>query len=206
MKRIQSTFTETPKGIFTAAGLWFNTTSDILKSYAPGLFKKHDLEKILTDAEVWIRSADSLSLALFMVLLAAGNAYVAALVVILFLPAWHLNKSAFVNYSSTRLLKVIDNEIFLVMLSIVVLSWMGMSEQYVSLLVGLLFFILLKFGLYRKLVEELFHKKNDRQLPLNDRVLKMVVVRYAMHENVHTDEVQAMEAKILKLISDNKKK
>jgi hypothetical protein len=62
VKKIQATFIETPKGIFTAAGNWFHTTAGKLNSYAPGLFEKHSIEKIINDAEVWIRSADSLSI------------------------------------------------------------------------------------------------------------------------------------------------
>ncbi|MEX0685397.1 MAG: hypothetical protein WD267_01480 [Balneolales bacterium] len=204
MKKTLSTYTETPRGIFTAAGLWFNTTSDILKGYAPGLFKKHNLGEIIADAEVWIRSADSLSIMIFMLLLAADNLYLAVFGVLVFLPVWHLNKSAFITYGSTGLLRLIDNEFFLVLLSIIVLSWMGMTEQYVSLAVGFLFFIFLKFGLYRKLIEYAFN--NPNKLPLNDRALKMVVVKYAMYEGESTNDVQAMESQIHRLISDNKKK
>lgn len=163
------------------------------------------MEKIITDAEVWIRSADSLSITLFMLILPAGNMYLATAVTLLFLPFWHLNKSAFVNIATTKLMRLVDNEIFLVMLSILVLSWLGMNEQYYSLITGLLFFFLLKFGGYRKLVEA-FYRRHPKKLSLNDRVLKMVVLRYAMYEDVDVAEVRKMESDFLKMIRINQKK
>ncbi|MEX0772454.1 MAG: hypothetical protein WEB89_05960 [Balneolales bacterium] len=204
MKKTEATFIETPKGIFTAAGNWFYTTVEKLRSYAPGLFRKHSVEEIITDAEVWIRSADSLSITLFMFTLFVVGIEAAVIVTLLFLPFWHLNKSAFINYSATKLMKLIDKEAFLILLSVMVLSWMGMTGQYVSLVVGLFFFLVLKFGGYRKLVESYYRRKVNK-IPLNDRILKMVVLRYAMYEDVNVEEVRKMEADVLNMISKYKK-
>lgn len=202
---MQATFIETPRGIFTAAGNWFHTTTGRLRNYAPGLLKKHNLEKIIQDAEIWVRSADSLSIILFMGLLYFVNIQVAFIFTLFFLPFWHLNKSAFVNIASTRLMKLIDYEIFQVALSIAVLSYMGMNELYYSLITGLLFFFFLKFGWYRNLTDYVF-RRQPNQLTLNDRVLKMVILRYAMYENINIAEVRQMESDFLDMISKNKKK
>ncbi|MEX1123310.1 MAG: hypothetical protein WD491_07725 [Balneolales bacterium] len=204
MKRTEATFIETPKGIFTAAGNWFYITVDNLRSYAPGLFRKHSVEEIISDAEVWIRSPDSLSITLFMFTLLVAGIEVAVIVTVLFLPFWHLNKSAFINYPTTKLMRLIDKEAFLILLSIMVLSWMGMNENYTSLVVGLLFFLVLKFGGFRKLVD-IYYQRQPHKIPLNDRILKMVVLKYAMHEDVNVDEVKKMETDVLNMISKNKK-
>lgn len=204
VKRLENTFIETPKGIFTAAGNWFYTTVANLKSYAPGLFKKHSVEEIINDAEIWIRSSDSISITLFMLILFLGNLYLAVFSILLFLPFWHLNKSAFINFTSTKLIKIVDNELFLIFISVLVLSWLGLNEQYHSLIAGLFFFFFLKFGLYRKLVNY-FYRRQPQNIPLNDRVLKMVVLRYAMHEDANVEEVRKMESDILEMISKDKK-
>lgn len=199
-----SHFIETPRGIFTSAGNWFHITSKALRNYAPGLLEKHTIEKMVKKAEIWIRSADNIGIVLFMLLLYYQGLLPAVVLTLFFVPLWHINKSSFVSLSLTNILWLFDKEILVVLISILVLSWMGMTEQYESVVIGIIMFCFLKFGWLRYLVEWLHGKFFEGTLLLNDRVLKMVILKYAIKEDIPVKEVGAMEKEILLLIEQQK--
>lgn len=199
-----SHFIQTPRGIFTSAGNWFHITSEALDKYAPGLLKKHNLEKLIKKSEIWIRSADNLGIVLFMLLLYAQGLLVAALATLLFVPAWHINKSSFISLPLTAVLTIIDKEVVVVLISIFVLSWMGITEQYYSVFLGILFFCILKFGWLRGGITWLYSNKAGASLLLNDRTLKMIILTYAIKEDIPVKEVDAMEKEILSLVNKQK--
>ncbi len=195
-----SHFIETPRGIFTSAGNWFHITSEALEKYAPGLLKIHSLEKLIKQSEIWIRSADNIGIVLFMLLLYFSGLYPALLITLLFVPVWHINKSSVISIPLTSLLWVIDKEIVVVIVSMLVLSWMGITGEYASVFLGIIVFCVLKFGWFRFSVEWLYGKLIQGTLLLNDRVLKMIILKHAIRENIPVGEVDAMEKEILSLI------
>lgn len=201
---LDSHYIETPRGIFTSAGNWFHLTSEALERYAPGIMEKHSLEKLVKKSEVWIRSADNIGIIIFMSLLYFQDLYLALLITFFFVPLWHINKSTVVSLLLTGILTVIDKEIIVVLVSMVVLSWMGIGEQYLSVFVGIIVFCILKFGWFRFFIEWLYGKLFAGTLLLNDRVLKMMILKYAIKENIPVKEVDAMEKEILSLISRQK--
>lgn len=196
---------ETPVGIFTLAGNWFHTTKDSINQYVPGLLEAFPLLKLIKDAEVWVRSADSITLVLFMLVAYLANAYIAAVVALLFLPFWHYNKSAFVSYSLTNILKIFDVEFVVVLISVAVLSVKGMNGLYVELGIGFFFFFILKFGWYLKLISK-WMDSGDKMVTLNDRVLKMILVKYAMHEGITPEEISKWESDIRDLMVKRKRR
>ncbi len=199
-----SHFIETPRGIFTSAGNWFHITSKALRSYAPGLLEKHTLEKMVKKAEIWIRSADNIGIVLFMTLLYYQGLLPAVVLTLFFVPIWHINKSSLVSLTLTNILWLLDKEILVVLISILVLSLMGITGQYESVVFGIIMFCFLKFGWIRYLVEWLHGKLFEGTLLLNDRVLKMIILKYAIKEDVPVKEVGAMEKEILSLIEQQK--
>jgi len=195
-----SHFIETPRGIFTSAGNWFHITSEALERYAPGLLKVHSLEKLIKQSEIWIRSADNIGIVLFMLLLYFSGLYPALLITFFFVPVWHINKSSVISIPLTNFLWLIDKEIVVVIISMLVLSWMGIAGEYASVFVGIVVFCVLKFGWLRFIVEWLYGKMIQGTLLLNDRVLKMVILKHAIREDIPVKEVAAMEKEILTLI------
>ncbi len=166
--------------------------------------EKHSLEKLVKKSEVWIRSADNIGIIIFMSLLYFQDLYLALLITFFFVPLWHINKSTVVSLLLTGILTVIDKEIIVVLVSMVVLSWMGIGEQYLYVFVGIIVFCILKFGWFRFFIEWLYGKLFAGTLLLNDRVLKMMILKYAIKENIPVKEVDAMEKEILSLISRQK--
>ncbi|MDI6400702.1 hypothetical protein QLX67_01755 [Balneolaceae bacterium ANBcel3] len=194
-------FIETPRGIFTSAGNWFHITREHLEAFAPGLLSKHSLKKLIRQSEVWIRSSDSLGILLFMVLLYTSSPLLAVLMTTAFVFVWHLYKSTLVSIGLTKLIQVADKEFFLVLVSVFVLSWMGITGEYISVAAGIVFFCILKFGWLRNLVDIAYSRLKKQPLHLNDRLLKMLVLRYAIKEDISVKEIQKMEQEILTLVN-----
>ncbi len=195
-----SHFIETPRGVFSSAGNWFHMTTPALEKYAPGLLETHSLEKLIKQAEVWIRSADNIGIILFMLMLYSWGLFPALILTLFFVPLWHISKSSVVSIPLTKLLTVIDKEIVVVIIAMIVLSWMGITEEYLSVFLGIAVFCVLKFGWFRFAVEWIFGKLLKGTLLLNDRVLKMIILKYAIREDIPVKEVDDMEKEILTLI------
>lgn len=197
-------FIDTPAGIFTTSGNWFHITTAGLHSYAPGLFENTSISELLSDAEIWIRSGDNLSILMFMVLIFTSPLAVAVSVPLIFLPVWHLNKSALASPSSAFLMRFLDKEFVVVLASVAALSLLGIHQHYEALTIGFVLFFLFKFGWYRKFIDALYEKKSSGKLTLNDRLLRMMVLKYAHAEGINVIEVEKMEKDFLRLIQQQK--
>jgi hypothetical protein len=198
-------FIETPVGIFTPAGNWFHTSTGAIEQFVPGLLEKKPLSELIRDAEVWIRSADNLSILLLLILLVTSGLITAVTVMAIFLPLWHITKSGAFSRLLTVFLRLIDIEIVLLLLAVGPLSWLGIAGNYYDLLAGLAGFIILKFGLYRRFIDYLHDMLNGGAIPLNDRLFRMVLVKHALANGIRTDEVAEMDKNIRDLINKRKK-
>ena len=200
-------FVESPSGIFTTAGHWFHITRDQIESYAPGLTNAISLNVLLKDAEAWVVSSDNVTLVVFLILSLFMNCIIAGIVSLVFFPFWHYNKSAFVSFSSTKIIKLMNIEMLLVLLAVLMISIKGIHGEYVQVVLGFLFFFLFKFGWFRMLVNKW---KGDEQkgIPLNDRIMRMLIVKYSLHEGIDLREknVNQWEKDIQNLLRKRKKK
>lgn len=198
---------ESPVSTISSAGHWFFATRKSIEEYVPGILKKYSFESLIRKAIVWVDSADSLSMLMFLILAFFIPAWFAAFITLLFHYFWYFNKSAFVNISMTPLLSILNNEFFQVLAAGVALSFFGIYGMYVALVFGIIFFFLFKIGLLRRLWDKLDQKRKGEQLPLNDRVLKMLLIRYSIYEDIAPTEVQKLEDHVQQAVIDfNSKK
>ncbi len=175
-------FIETKMGVVTQKGEWFHTTTEQISEFAPGLLEKISFSSLIKEAQAWVESASGLSLILLYVLLFFINPWLTAIITLLFHWLWYHNKSAFVVNKLYKIFIVTNSTIFLFILALVCLSILGMQQQYIALTTGLLFFVLMKPGLIRKLWDRFSVTYSNVELSLNDRVLKMIIVKHAMYE------------------------
>ncbi|HKJ34660.1 MAG TPA: hypothetical protein VKA34_22745 [Balneolales bacterium] len=196
-------FVETPVGIFTMKGNWFHTSLQKIKQYAPGLTDIYSQEKLIKDAEAWAKSADSVTLILFMGLTYFLDAYIAGAVALGFFVFWHFNKSAFVNYTATKIIKLLNYEFVVILVSVAVLSVKGMNGEYAQLILGFIYFFFLKFGWLRKMVDKWYDSRN-KVVTLNDRVLKMIILQYAYREGITVGDIKNWESDIYDLYHGKK--
>ncbi len=184
---------ETSVSTVTSGGHWFHATRETIKDYVPGLLDKYDFETLIKKAVTWIDSADSLALILYFVLAFLINPWIAAGIALGFHVLWYHKKSAFVNIVMTPILSFFNMDFFQLLLAALVLSYMGMTGMYTAVVLGIIFFFLFKVGLLRRGWDKLQDKKSDKKLPLNDRVLKMVLIRYSIYQNIPPKEVEKID-------------
>ncbi|HEX6981915.1 MAG TPA: hypothetical protein VF181_04070 [Balneolaceae bacterium] len=196
-------FIETKLGIVSRTGDWFHTTSDHIEKFTPGLLKKRPLEDLVEDAIAWVRSADGLSMSLLLVLLLFIHPVLAAVIVIAFHFFWYRSKSAFVTTFMGKVLKLVNSDGFMFITSAVILSYLAMGGEYLAMVVGLVFFFLLKLGLLKRLWDKMDENKSNK-LSLNDRVFKMILIKYGMHYNAEPTEVKRMEDAFVDLATNRK--
>lgn len=191
---------ETPFSTVTNSGHWFHATRKTIKEYVPGLMKIYSFEELITKAVVWIESADSLSLILYFGLAFLINPWLAAGISLLVHYVWYHKKSAFVNLPLTPVLSFVNKDFFQLLLAAFVLSFMGISGMYTAVALGIIVFFLFKVGLLRRFWDKLASKQNDKGLPLNDRVLKMVLVRYSIYQNIPPKDVRQIDEHVQKAV------
>lgn len=177
----------------TSGGHWFNATRDAVDEFIPGLLKKQNYNKLILTAVTWIESADSLALILYFILIFNTPAWVAASVALGFYFFWFYYKSALVNLILTPLLRVFNHDAVQIGVAAIALSMLGIYGNYSGLLIGVLFFFLFKVGLMRLFMGRIETRRKQKGLTLNDRVLKMVLIRYSIYEDVTPPEVGSME-------------
>ena len=200
----QNQFLETQLGIVTRTGDWFHITTDQIKQFVPGLLDKRPLDKLVEEAIAWVRSADSLALTLLLVLLLAIHPILAVTIAIAFHFLWYRSKSALVTIYLGKVLKFLNTDGYLLITSLVIISALGMTGQYLAAGIGLVFFFLMKLGLLKRLWDKI-DQGVDKKLTLNDRVFKMILLKYGMHYNLQPSEVQQMEDKFVELATNRKK-
>lgn len=198
---------ETPFSTVTSSGHWFHATRDTVNDYVPGLLKIYTFEDLIKKAVVWIDSADSIAMILYFILAYTTPVWFAAVVAFGFHYWWYHNKSAFVNLWFTSVISILNNDFVQLLVAAVALSFMGITGMYAAVTIGIIYFFLFKIGLLRKFWDKLQTKKNSDKLPLNDRVLKMVLVRYSIYENIPPPEVEKLDEHVQQAVIDfNKKK
>lgn len=184
---------ESPVSTITSAGHWFFATRKTIEEYVPGILEKYSFESLIRKSIAWIDSADSLGMMVYFGLAFLIDPWLAAGITLLFHAGWYFKKSAFVSLFLTPVLKVVNHEFFQLLLAGILLSLMGMRGMYLALGFGILFFFLFKLGLLRRLWDKLDKRNMKGKLPLNDRVLKMLLVRYSIKEDIAPREVQRLE-------------
>lgn len=203
--RSNNLFLETQLGIVTRTGDWFHTTSEQIKKFVPGLLEERSLDQLVEEAIAWVRSADSLALTILLVLILFIHPVLAGTIAIAFHFFWYRSKSAFVTIYLGKLLKLMNTDGYLLITTLVVISAVGMNGQYLAAGIGLVFFFLMKLGLLKMLWDKI-DEGVEKKLSLNDRVFKMILVKYSMHYNLSPGEVDQMEDKFVELAASRKKR
>jgi len=203
--RSQDLYLETQMGIVTRYGDWFHTTSEHINRFVPGLLEKKSLDELVAEANAWVRSADSLAMTILLVLLLFVHPVLAAVIAVAFHFFWYRTKSAFVTIYMGKLLKFLNTDGYLLVTSLIIISAVGMSGQYLAAGLGLLFFFVMKLGLLKRLWDKI-DEGVEKELTLNDRVFKMILIKYGIHFDLAPAEVQEMEDTFQKLATSRKAK
>lgn len=199
-----SEFVETPLGIFTVNGNWFYTNTEQINAFAPRLLERVGIDELIADAEVWVKSTDSITILIFLMLLHVMPVWLAVLLSLPVMMVWHLTKSALISQWATRLFKIFGHDTVILILAVVSISYLGMQQAYVAFAAALVFFFILRFGWLRKSFDR-FYEGYHKGIALNDRLLRMIVIRAAMSQGIQIPELKRMEDQILALMEKRTK-
>lgn len=188
----------------TSGGHWFNATSQTVDEFVPGLLEKHSFDKLISKAVLWIDSTDSIALLLYFILVFTTDTILAAAVALLFHIWWYFYKSAFVNLLFMPVINILNKDFTQLLIAAVALSFLGINENYLGLLIGVIYLFLFKVGLLRLLLNKILQGKLKSRLPLNDKVFKMVLIRYAMYEDIAPPEVEKLDKHVQNAIMKNR--
>ncbi|MEX1055051.1 MAG: hypothetical protein WED81_03415, partial [Rhodothermales bacterium] len=145
-------YVDTPQGIFTAGGNWFRASKDALEAYAGPVLEHESLERLLVRTEVWLRSPETITLwtlPLIMILIEPLPAVLAAVTIYI---GWKGLGPSLVSLALGRILDILDMVWLQGAYYVGILSYLAAGKMYVALVVGLLGFVFLRWGLVGKLV------------------------------------------------------
>lgn len=194
-----ASFVNTPRGIFTAAGVWIRATEEEIDRYAGSVLEHEPLERLVERTEVWLRSPQSLTvwaLPLFMLAAAPLPAALAALTVFV---GWKSLGPSLVNRPTERVLEVLDLVWLQGAYYVGILSYFAAIEQFAAVWTGLAGFILVRWGIVEKLTELPVRLiwSTLYALPVPDQVLRGFIIRAAMKHGVSLPQLDALERRVI---------
>ncbi|MFY0683720.1 MAG: hypothetical protein JXR20_04145 [Balneola sp.] len=196
---------ELPDGITTSNGNWYHTTSDNIQEYIPGLLKKHEIEKIIKNADYWVSSPNGMSLILYLILVLSGvGAFISAGISVIFFLFWYFNTSAFVTPMLNSVARLFDFDGFLYVATAASLIYIAMQGGQTAMWIGLVLFFLFKVGLLKMLMKWISSRKDAKVAERQDRILNMLLVRYGIKEGLYSGDIQNMQDSLFKTINYHK--
>lgn len=205
---------ELPGGLKTSMGHWYTITRKGIEAYAPGLLKRYSLEHLVRVADDWLRSREQFPVLIFMLLMYSpvglGVTCVLSMVGYLF---WKFQVSAWVYPWAHGLIKFVSNDMLLYGLfigglvypSVAPDDWLkwALSTREMGVLIGV--FLVVKTGLFAILWEQLAQRLGSpNSVSMGDRVLNMVLIRYAYKEGILTKGVQNMQDELIRVANYHK--
>ncbi len=195
----ETTFVDTPEGIFTASGVWFRTREDSLYAYAGPVFDREPLARLFTQAEVWLRSPMTLALWLLPLLLFMLSPLQAALAALVIYVGWQSLGPSFVSRTVSGVFRVLDLVLLQAVYFVLTLSILAAQEQLAALGVGLGGFILLRWSLVRMATQPVVKRiwATLYRMPVPDQVLRSFIIRAALKYRVSLPELDRIEQEIV---------
>lgn len=192
-------YLDSPAGILTPGGMHFATREHLLHEHAGKLLKKpgYSVGEMLQRASYWIKGSDGVGILLSLLSLLLLPVLPAILISVLAGGLWHINKSVVAVPALTPLMRLLGYDIFQLLLAVAPLSYFGMQQLYAHLAAGFVLFMMFRFGWLRQLTEFLWKRASRKdRVPLNDRVLNMLITRHAISEGITLQNTAQMEADI----------
>lgn len=198
-ERQGSEFAETPFGIVTQSGTWFHVTEEMIEAYVPGLLERKSIDTLVAEAEAWANSTSKLSLVLYLILALLVSPWIALAGTLLFYGLWHGYKSAFAVPALSWLMKLLDNDAVLILASLLALSKLGIDQRYLAFWLGVGIYFIFKLKLLRRLVDWMERSYLKPEVTLNDRLFKMLLMRYGLKYDLSVSDGGALKEQIMQL-------
>lgn len=192
-------YADTPRGIFTADGTWYHTTESLLREYAGAVLAHEPLTRLLKQTDEWLRLPESLTLLVLPMLLIALPWGAAALLTALFFIAWSVIGPSVTSRVVVPVVRVLNSVWFQAFYYVFLLSFISAYDRYGAVIVGLVGFALIRWGLLKKLLRPIVRPLHTAlyRLPAPDQVLRGFIIRAALKYRLSLPELDRMEEAIV---------
>ncbi|MFW5973520.1 MAG: hypothetical protein ACOCTG_05960, partial [Bacteroidota bacterium] len=156
------------------------------------------LPRLLADADLWLRSPQTLavwSFAAFLFVLPPVAALLASLTVFL---GWQVVGPLFVHLSLLPIFRVMDAVLLQGLVYVIVLSIFASNGVFSVVWIGVAGFILYRWGIAGRLLASLLRRLQASlyDLPLPDQVLRGMILRTALRNDISLPQIQIIERRI----------
>ncbi|NNE69909.1 MAG: hypothetical protein HKN29_06040 [Rhodothermales bacterium] len=200
-------FVDLPNGIFTLQGVWFHTRVEDLRQFCGDLLKHVSLEKLLADAAAWLRSPATFALWVFLLGVMLRSPVTAVVAGVTGYIGWGVLSPGLVLRPLVALARVLQHPIVVGAAYVLGLSWLSSGGQTVGVVAGLLWFILVRWGVVEKILSPAVSHLRKRlyRLPAPDQILRGLIIRHALAHRVSVGDLDAMERRILEIANRHRK-
>lgn len=195
----EAAYIDTPYGLFTAEGVWFHIREGALREYARPVLEEVSLEQLLQWAALWMRSPQIVVLWTLPLVLWFVPPLPAVLFSVGLFVSWKVLSPSIVSETAVRIAEGLDTVAVQGLYYVFVMSILAAQEQYAALAVGLVGFVLLRWGLVNRAVTPLVRPllRTTYALPLSDQVLRAFIIRIALSRHRSLPQLDAMQEAIL---------
>jgi hypothetical protein len=192
------TFVSSPAGIFLETGTWFEIREEDLRQYARGVLNVYPLERLLADADVWLRSPRTLGLMSLPLLLLVLPTWLSVIITLCLFSIWYVYGPSLVNHVMLAILRVLDSVVVQGLTYIVLLSLLAMQGDMIAMWTGLVLFVLFRWGVLDRIATKVLAPgaRAIYSLPLPDQVLRGIIFRRAIASGVAMPEFAGIEKSI----------
>ncbi len=173
-----------------------------MRDYAGAVVDRQSLGRLLADAEVWLRSPQTLALWLLPALLFLIPSLQAFLAAVVAFVAWHCLGPALVSRMLVPLFRLLDSVMLQAAYYVWTMSIFAIRSEFAALAIGLVSFVLLRWDLLRLGVQPVVRpiRASLYRMPVPDYVLRALIVRAALHFGVQLQGFAEIEDRIIQTL------
>jgi hypothetical protein len=200
-------FVELPNGLFTSGGNWFHTSVGELTAFAAPVLERVSLERLIRDAESWLRLPDTLALWVFLGCLLAVSIPGALAIGLVVHAGAAVLSPGLVLRPAIGAARIMEHPVVVGVAYVAGLSWLGSGGGVVAVVVGLAWFVLVRWGLVRRVLGPVVAPLQKRlyRLGIPDEILRAVITRNALAFRVDVGDLSAMEHRMMEIANRHRK-
>jgi hypothetical protein len=195
-------FLDTPRGLVTANGTQYRTNVAQLRAYAGPILDRVGLERLIDLSERTLQAPQTLALVgLPLLLLGLAPAW-AALIALSLAALAFVWTPLLAGPSVARAWRVLGLVPVQLVLYLFVLSLLAAQGALTSVAIGLLGFVLLRWGVVTWALDRLLGPLADRlnRLPRPDATLRALIVRTALRSGLPNAQIDAMQRNLIRFL------
>jgi hypothetical protein len=195
-------YIDTPRGIFSGAGIWFHTREEQLREFAGDVLKHESIEELLSQTGTWLRSGRVVAIWGLLGALMTVPPLPAVLGALVVYIIWELIGPQLVNRPMIRAFGLLERPGVQMAGYVLGLSLLAHADAYWSVGTGLAGFIFVRWELLSRVADPLIDRVRTfiYVLPVADHVLRLVILRAAMKYDVSQPDIDRMEQEVLELM------